>query len=196
MDGVCIGHPCCGIAHCKVPLNSNRDRFCPAHSSENRICAVVDCARPVASGSKVCDLVEHQQVETMHHMQGKSRFQLKEKLKRAQLAAHPRDPLPLIDSQFLNPNEVVDEVTDEPDLEPVDHNGEVQFELMPDGQTVPITTDVSTIHRKLRVQFGRKRTHNEQLFVAPCGIIVARETFYHSEAPSAVVVSVIFILPT
>jgi len=89
---------------------------------------------------------------------------------------------------------------DEPDLDPVDHNGEVHFELTAHGHTVPATTDSDVLpagHRKLRVQFGRKYTHNEQLFVAPCGVIVAQETFYHSEAPSAVVVSVRyqFLLP-
>ncbi|KAF8152634.1 hypothetical protein B0H34DRAFT_784636 [Crassisporium funariophilum] len=36
-------------------------------------------------------------------------------------------------------------------------------------------------------QFGRRRTHNEQLFVAPCGMIVARETFYHAEALYSVI---------
>ena len=140
----------------------------------------------------------------MHDIQGQSRFQLKERLKRAQFA-HPSDPLPLIESQVpvnltatTNPNDESESV-DEPDLDPVDQNGEVHFELTADGYTVPATTDVlaSTGNRKLRVQFGRKRTHNEQLFVAPCGVIVARETFYHSEAPSAVVVSVRyrFLLP-
>jgi hypothetical protein len=46
--------------------------------------------------------------------------------------------------------------------------------------------------RKVKIfkgQFGRRRTHNEQLIIAPCGIILARETFYHSEAFSAVAVS-------
>lgn len=194
IDGVCIGHPCCGIAHCKGPLRSNRDRFCLAHQTQNTICAVIDCANLVALGSKVCSVVEHQQTETMHNIQGQSRFQLKERLKRAQLA-HPSDPLPLVDStnsttsQFINDLESVE-------LDPVDENGEVVFELTPDGHPIPIAAaarDLPTTHRKLRVQFGRKRTHNEQLFVAPCGVIVARETFYHSEAPTAVIVRILAI---
>jgi len=47
--------------------------------------------------------------------------------------------------------------------------------------------DVS--RKKFRAQFGRKRTHNEQIIVAPCGMIHARETFFGAEAVSSVVVS-------
>ena len=43
--------------------------------------------------------------------------------------------------------------------------------------------------KKVRAQFGRKRTHNEQIIVAPCGMIMARETFFGAEAVSSVVVS-------
>ncbi|THG92456.1 hypothetical protein EW026_g8455 [Hermanssonia centrifuga] len=37
-------------------------------------------------------------------------------------------------------------------------------------------------NRRIRAQFGRKRTHNEQIIVAPCGVIIARATFYGAEA--------------
>ena len=37
--------------------------------------------------------------------------------------------------------------------------------------------------------FSRKWTHNEQLMVRPCGIIVGRATFYSSESMSAVKVA-------
>ncbi|KAI0321281.1 hypothetical protein OF83DRAFT_1168620 [Amylostereum chailletii] len=33
-----------------------------------------------------------------------------------------------------------------------------------------------------RARFGRRRTHNEQLVVAPCGVMLARATFFGSEA--------------
>ena len=35
---------------------------------------------------------------------------------------------------------------------------------------------------KPRARFGWRRTHNEQLCVATCGVMVARATFYGSEA--------------
>lgn len=40
-----------------------------------------------------------------------------------------------------------------------------------------------------RAHFGRKRTHNEELCVASCGVILGRATFYGSEAPNGVRVS-------
>lgn len=39
---------------------------------------------------------------------------------------------------------------------------------------------------RIRAQFGRRRTHNEQLVVLACGIIVARATFFGSEAVNGV----------
>jgi hypothetical protein len=43
--------------------------------------------------------------------------------------------------------------------------------------------------KKIRAQFGRKRSHNEQIIVCPCGIILARETFFGAEGVASVVVS-------
>ncbi|KDQ10250.1 hypothetical protein BOTBODRAFT_178283 [Botryobasidium botryosum FD-172 SS1] len=39
---------------------------------------------------------------------------------------------------------------------------------------------------QVKGQFTRNRTHNEQIIIRPCGIIVSRETFYHSESLPAV----------
>jgi hypothetical protein len=36
--------------------------------------------------------------------------------------------------------------------------------------------------RELRARFTRSWTHNEQLMVRPCGIIIGRATFYNSES--------------
>ena len=74
--------------------------------------------------------------------------------------------------------------------DPVDDNGEVEFDLTQDGHPIPTPVNVPTTSPKLCTQFGWKCTHNEQLFIAPCSIIIARETFYHSEAPSSVIVCV------
>lgn len=41
-------------------------------------------------------------------------------------------------------------------------------------------------NRRLRARFGRRRTHNEQLCVGSCGVIIGRATFYGSEAPNGV----------
>ncbi|KAH6907643.1 hypothetical protein BKA70DRAFT_1104746 [Coprinopsis sp. MPI-PUGE-AT-0042] len=41
-------------------------------------------------------------------------------------------------------------------------------------------------NRAYRAQFRRRRTHNEQFIIRPCGMIVARATFHGSEAISSV----------
>ena len=37
-------------------------------------------------------------------------------------------------------------------------------------------------NKKIKAQFGRQRTHNEQTLVRPCSIIFARATMYGAEA--------------
>ncbi|KAH8096936.1 hypothetical protein BXZ70DRAFT_895208, partial [Cristinia sonorae] len=63
MDGVTIGHPCCGVDNCKMPLRSVKDHFCSDHSSQSSVCAIVRCPRPIVAGTRTCDLPEHQEVE-------------------------------------------------------------------------------------------------------------------------------------
>lgn len=43
--------------------------------------------------------------------------------------------------------------------------------------------------RKAFARFGRRRTHNEELCVASCGVILGRATFYGAEGPNSVRVS-------
>ncbi|KAF8799170.1 hypothetical protein BYT27DRAFT_7228010 [Phlegmacium glaucopus] len=173
IDGVANGHRCCGVPNCKIPLKSNHDCFCPTHYHMKGVCAIIGCTLPVASepGRKTCSLPEHEAVEKVHNDRGQARFQLKERQRQAQIA-HPRDALPV---------EVMDisELIEDADIED-------NFEFNGKGQ--PILADSAPTGKKsLRAQFGRKRTHNEQLFVAPCGMIIARETFYHAEAIYSVI---------
>lgn len=181
IDGVCIGHPCRGIPNCKNLLQSNWDHFCSTHDGQNNICAVNDCRNSVLSGSKVCHLTTHQETERMHNKQGQSRFQLREHLQRARIAC-PNN------SAATTELSIDDDNSD--DL--VDGNGEIEFDIQQDGHLIPSSTDTRSLNTswKLCAWFGRKRTHNEQLFVAPCGIIVAWKTFFHSEALSEVIVGV------
>jgi len=177
IDGVTVGHPCCGVSNCKIPLENNHHRFCPAHYALNQSCAVVGCTHPIIPGKKTCALPDHQAVENVHNDRGQARFQLKDRLRRAQLA-HPRDALPV---EVTNISELVE-----------DENMEENFDFDRKGlpilaTTIPTNGPATTT--KIRAQFGRKRTHNEQLFVAPCGMIIARETFYHAEAIYSVIVS-------
>jgi hypothetical protein len=89
MDGVTVGRPTCGVPRCVVPLASNRHRFCPDHSSQNQICAIVDCKQPTLEGKRTCKDPVHQSIERVHTQRQEAQFQMKEQLKRARMA-HPK----------------------------------------------------------------------------------------------------------
>jgi hypothetical protein len=46
----------------------------------------------------------------------------------------------------------------------------------------------ATGNQQARAHFGQQHTHNEELCVTSCGIVIGRATFYGSEAPNGVVV--------
>ena len=170
IDGITIGHPCCLVHNCFVPLPNNRQRYCTVHAaSHDAQCAIIGCTAHVMTGRRTCSDPTHQAVETLHHDRGQARFQLKERLARA-LVAHPQDSS--AEEQPLS--ELVD-------TEEIDEEYEVPVSQL-EGPEQPQ-------RQKLRAQFGRRRTHNEQIIVAPCGIIIARETFYGAEGVASVVVS-------
>jgi hypothetical protein len=158
IDGITIGHPCCAVHNCFTPLASNRDRYCPDHSKNlDHICAIVGCSNPIIEGSLACQNPDHQEAERIYRERGQARFQLQERLERARIA-RPNDTL-----------------TEE---RPTDDLAEEEFEIP--------NTHLAVKAKKLRAQFGRKRTHNEQIIVAPCGMIIARETFYGAEGVKSV----------
>jgi hypothetical protein len=43
-----------------------------------------------------------------------------------------------------------------------------------------------TSNKSVWARFGRRCTHNEELCVVSCGVILGRATFYGSEAPNGV----------
>jgi hypothetical protein len=75
-----------------------------------------------------------------------------------------------------------------------DDKEEEQFEVIDGSQVLSSTSALPDVQppgkKKIRALFGQKRTHNEQIIVAPCGIILAWETFYGAEAITTVVVSI------
>jgi hypothetical protein len=104
---------------------------------------------------------------------GQSRFVLKECLQR-QRVAHPNDS---------TANDVpINELPGDAEID------EEDFALMEGDRVIPAVETVPSTVPKIRAQFGRRRTHNEQVIVAPCGIIITNEKFYGAEAVSSVVV--------
>ncbi|THU97981.1 hypothetical protein K435DRAFT_661838 [Dendrothele bispora CBS 962.96] len=161
-DGVTVGRPCCGVPHCRGQLLSTRDAFCEEHSSKKSICRITGCERSIKSkNSKSCDLAEHQALEAKYRETEKAAFQLKLRYERSRKMDEEQNAIWDAGTEVLNTG------------------SSAMFEAVVENGKGKKTAAI-------RAQFGRRRTHNEQLIIAPCGIILARETFYHSEAFSAV----------
>ncbi|KAF8445913.1 hypothetical protein L210DRAFT_3392409 [Boletus edulis BED1] len=69
-------------------------------------------------------------------------------------------------------------------------NDDDEFEIDPTGRVADAALHTSaqpaTTHKKLRTKFTRSRTHNEQLAVAPCGMILGRDTMFGAEGVASV----------
>lgn len=155
-DGVTVGHPCCCVHNCQTPLGSQRHRFCPNHSNLHFQCAIIGCSQATSESWRTCTLPDHRALETQKREEGRAVFHLRAKLSRA--LGGTNIPPPLSEEEFLD--EIVE--TDVP------------------------ATGSSTSAPRLRSHLTRKWTHNEQLMVRCCGIIIARATFFGSEAITSV----------
>ena len=155
------------------------------------------------------DLV-HQEVECVKKVCGEGRFQLKDQLQR-QRVAHPNDSV----AQDIDVTELED-VDDAQEEFSVDSEGRVILDsgdnstglngddvhatpnndndnrMPPVEPYDPVETGIVNGARpkKIRAQFGRKHTHNEQIMVTPCGMILTRSTFFGAEAISTVVICI------
>jgi hypothetical protein len=173
-DGVTIGRPTCSVHDCDIPLKSVKNRYCPVHQEQDLLCAVTTCSERAEEGHRTCNIRDHRELEDYNTTQNKAMFQLKHRLARLK-ASQPRDSMPEIPAKGdAAPEPVFDdeEVT-------IDSTG------VCDGKP-------EEGNRTLRARFGRKRTHNEELCVASCGVILGRATFYGSEAPNGVRASEFF----
>ena len=165
-DGVTIGHPCCAVPDCKFPLENHSRRFCLHHKDLDNQCAVVDCTQPAASGHRTCNDPEHRNLEIVRAETNSAMFQLRKRLAKSR-------------------GTVTQDSHDNPDND-IDLADEVMIEV--DDEPNECASKPTTGNRKLRAYFGRRKTHNEQFMMRPCGVIISRCTFFASEAISGVYV--------
>jgi hypothetical protein len=161
----------------------------------HRICAIVKCDQPVSESanatvrSKTCANSEHKKIEAKNKERGASNFILKERFRQTQLS-HPVNPME-VDNEIQHAEDVEDEV----EWYEVNQSGKVSVHSKLNPGTVgaeddamepvvPCPSKPATGNRTIKAQFGRRRTHNEQTLVRPCGIIYARATMYGTEAVS------------
>ncbi|KAF8910006.1 hypothetical protein CPB84DRAFT_1743508 [Gymnopilus junonius] len=104
-----------------------------------------------------------------------------EKLK-CQCVLHPNDALP--DKDLDAADLIDDEEEEEFEINEEDLIHGVHEGMSDPCGASPVCTSASRNKKRISAQFGRKRTHNEQILVAPCGVILAWETFYGAEAIS------------
>jgi len=204
-DGLTIGHPCCSTFACPIPLGNNRHCFCGSHAHLHLVCAIVGCDCPIithkttigkrttTTNMKTFSDPVHQEMERLNKEQSHANFQLSQRLMR-QNVTHPNDAMaekPLVDLVDLEDAEEWFEIDPKDGLVR-------QFMVNNPGATgeLGVLTALQDVcpsksdngNRKIKAQFGRRRTHNEQVIVRPCGIICSRATFFGAEAVSNVLV--------
>ena len=199
MDGITLGRPTCCEPGCKQSLVSTKDRFCAFHQLEgkNEVCCIVGCTNVSRSNHMTCDIPEHVQVEVTHLERTKAAFQFQKRMERSRVA-HPKsaEPLDVDPGELLAIDDALEEtytmvgngaVPSAPDSTTQAQAAEASAQLAP-TQPPSIPAPATPSAKKIRAVFGRKRTHNEQIIVTPCGIVVARETFYNAEAIPSIAV--------
>ncbi|KDQ05857.1 hypothetical protein BOTBODRAFT_60845 [Botryobasidium botryosum FD-172 SS1] len=159
-DGDTIGHYCCGVRNCRNPLPSMRAFWCHEHASMADLCVVKGCGRPRVLPHRTCS--DHHTVEKQYHARGNSLFVLRNRLEAARAFTSSLDSMPVDPSALAEECSTVENADNEEDSEEV------------------------KMGKRLRAQFARSRTSNEQLIIRPCGVIVSRTTCFGSEAISAV----------
>ncbi|EGG03688.1 uncharacterized protein MELLADRAFT_89997 [Melampsora larici-populina 98AG31] len=163
-----LGHPM-PEGPCTNKLDNINDRFCRDHFVilGNR-CQAQPCSKAAITGSETCEDVDHIKAWAAFNEKIKGNFSLTSILNRP--GSHlPTDPTVHLDAdtaQILN-------------LEVLQHADESQ-------RAHEAARDGGESQAAGKYLLSRSRTHNDQLIVAPCGIILARKTFYNAESVSAV----------
>jgi CxC6 like cysteine cluster associated with KDZ transposases len=202
-DGLTLGHPCCGVFRCTEPLQNNRNRFCATHFARHWVCAIDGCEQPcISAEAKTCANPAHRQMEHLNKARGQAAFILKQRLLHHKVS-HPNDAMG---------TELPERVTDlEENVEwfEINDDNAVNAFHAPNQGSVGVADSFGdeeilcesrkseSGNRKVKAQFGRRRTHNEQTLVRPCGVIIARATFFGAEAVSNVLffVKKVFSVP-
>ena len=163
-DGTSMGHPCCAVHNCQGPLPNNRHHYCAEHHCLNLQCAITDCKAPHDVGFKTCSDPDHRALENSHFQRGQAIFQLRSRLERA--GVHVTKDTANISSQL----------------------DDIETEVL-----VECEGKAAGGNRKLRAYFGRRRTHNEQIIMRPCGVILSWATLFGSEGIASVNVRLLIL---
>jgi hypothetical protein len=210
IDRLNLARTCCSVHNCQVPLSSPKHRYCHEHqrAGMDKRCGVVNCDSEVTDGFLTCADPSHRALEVEHVTREEAMFQKRANLRRAN-AAQTHDSLPslrsgaaLLSQSCLPPGRL------DPggiDLRPLQQDAlRMAQEMAPEegpGDSVyegdddhSATDKPDAGNRPRRTRFTRRWTHNEQICVTSCGVILGRVTFYGSESIKGVRVSVLHIV--
>ncbi|KAF8155005.1 hypothetical protein K438DRAFT_1987232 [Mycena galopus ATCC 62051] len=131
----------------------------------------------------------HTRAEELHYERGKAAFTLRDRLQKHRLA-HPHDKTASVEEAAGDDiGDEGEEWFEQAEDSSVGIRGKVHPGSIGVDDSVPCEAAKSdTGNRKYKALFGALRTHNEQILVRPCGVIVSRATFYNAEAVSNVLI--------
>lgn len=159
-------------------------RYCTIHAFKEKDCSVVECVQAAEVGFKTCRIASHRAVEEHYELKSKAMFQLRARLERLnESQGHQRSMVP----ETLSTMPPLEVHGSSPDVVPIcstageaeDENSEITSEV--DGEVECEEKSVEG-NRRIKALLGRRHTHNEELCVASCGVILGRATFFGSEA--------------
>lgn len=131
------------------------------HTELEKLCVISKCTEAARLGFKTCSEPSHRELETQYRDRGKAMFQLKHRLEKIK------------SSQTHNSLSTGGSVARPDALEGAGVDVDDQDEII-DEDGVCDTGKPETGNRKLRARFGRRRTHNDELCVGSCGVILGR----------------------
>ena len=169
---------------CREELSKPTDHFCPRHSFLRSTCCIQGCHQLATDNKRTCPDSRHREAEanyvapklSMHHRRtvqsrpSMSSRDLGDRLVSSNDPGHPDtrvEDLPVLDGLVIEEDEV--------------------FEVS--GAAASERRETDRQQGKIRGEFSRRRTHNEEFRCRCCGIIVDMATFYISEGVSTCVVS-------
>lgn len=135
-----------------------KDKFCRDHQHLASQCLIKGCQQPAEAGHITCSEVSHRAKEDERKEQIRpAYFDLNRRLSKDNVPTHTpqRKSTSLLTQDTVNFTDFTD----------VDQGSRT----------------VKGKEKKDKLQISRNWTHNEQLFVLSCGVIVARSTFFFSE---------------
>jgi hypothetical protein len=159
-------------------------------------CSVVGCSNLAQKPFKTCSIASCRALEDTYDIRKTAMFQLQRRLPNfkdsyIKDSYGPLDPISrstsstavgIDDAGFMEGNVDADFSDDE--------LGEDDKLISAANPAIPAPAPPAA--GKNRTQFGRRRTHNEQLCVGSCGIVVGRKTFFGSEGIENVLVSLCY----